>query len=94
MESCDPEGSSQRLPISVLTGFLGSGKTTVLNHLIQQQEWPGEDRRSRIVFITRDIDESVLRDTLKMFTDAKAQRPAFLPEESVGSDVAVFEVRP
>lgn len=24
------------LPVSVLTGFLGSGKTTVLNHLIQQ----------------------------------------------------------
>ena len=26
------------LPVSVLTGFLGSGKTTVLNHLIQQHE--------------------------------------------------------
>lgn len=25
-----------RLPITVLTGFLGSGKTTVLNHLMQQ----------------------------------------------------------
>tara|TARA_B100000530_G_scaffold336888_1_gene293262 strand:- start:1656 stop:2777 length:1122 start_codon:yes stop_codon:yes gene_type:complete len=30
------DGSLQRLPISVLTGFLGSGKTTALNHLIQQ----------------------------------------------------------
>ena len=29
---------SRRLPVSVLTGFLGSGKTTVLNHLIQQPE--------------------------------------------------------
>ncbi len=27
-----------RLPISVLTGFLGSGKTTVLNHLVQQPD--------------------------------------------------------
>jgi len=36
MNPADPDGSSQRLPISVLTGFLGSGKTTVLNHLIQQ----------------------------------------------------------
>jgi len=36
MESWDVDGSSQRLPISVLTGFLGSGKTTFLNHLIQQ----------------------------------------------------------
>lgn len=27
---------SRRFPISVLTGFLGSGKTTVLNYLTQQ----------------------------------------------------------
>lgn len=32
------ETESRRLPISVLTGFLGSGKTTVLNHLIGQPE--------------------------------------------------------
>ncbi len=38
MESWDLEGASQRIPVSVLTGFLGSGKTTVLNHLIQQPE--------------------------------------------------------
>jgi G3E family GTPase len=30
-------------------------------------EWPSADRRSRIVFITRDVDESVLRDTFNMF---------------------------
>ncbi len=36
MEDEDLGGSADRLPISVLTGFLGSGKTTVLNHLIQQ----------------------------------------------------------
>ncbi|MEM8684612.1 MAG: GTP-binding protein, partial [Pseudomonadota bacterium] len=28
--------SSPRIPVSVLTGFLGSGKTTILNHLMQQ----------------------------------------------------------
>ena len=27
-----------RIPIALLTGFLGSGKTTVLNHLVQQPE--------------------------------------------------------
>ena len=36
MESWSLGGSPRRLPVSVLTGFLGSGKTTVLNHLIQQ----------------------------------------------------------
>ena len=38
MESWILDESVQRLPVSVLTGFLGSGKTTVLNHLIQQPE--------------------------------------------------------
>lgn len=36
MESWDLDSSRQRLPVTVLTGFLGSGKTTVLNHLLQQ----------------------------------------------------------
>ena len=39
MESWTLDGPSQRLPVSVLTGFLGSGKTTVLNYLIQQGCW-------------------------------------------------------
>ena len=55
-------------------------------------EWPGEDRRSRIVFITRDIDETVLRDTLRTFTDAGVQRQELPPAESADSDIAVFEV--
>ena len=36
MESWNPRGSPRRLPVSVLTGFPGSGKTTVLDYLIQQ----------------------------------------------------------
>lgn len=34
---------------------------------ITLDNWPTTDRRSRIVFITRDIDEKVIRDTLNMF---------------------------
>lgn len=30
------DAPDQRLPISLLTGFLGSGKTTILNHLVRQ----------------------------------------------------------
>ena len=31
-------GSSDRIPVAVLTGFLGSGKTTILNHLVRSGE--------------------------------------------------------
>jgi len=30
-----------RIPVTILTGFLGSGKTTVLNHLVRQPELAG-----------------------------------------------------
>lgn len=31
-------------------------------------EWPSDDRRSRLVFIARDMEERTFRDTLGMFT--------------------------
>ncbi|MGY4478326.1 CobW family GTP-binding protein [Bradyrhizobium sp. USDA 3364] len=33
--------SADQIPVTVLTGFLGSGKTTVLNHLLRQPELDG-----------------------------------------------------
>lgn len=47
-----------------------SGPTIIhgVQHLfhppMEMDAWPSEDRRSRIVFITRDIDEAVLQQTL------------------------------
>lgn len=38
--------SAQLIPVTVLTGFLGSGKTTVLNHLLRQ---PGMDGTVAII---------------------------------------------
>lgn len=34
----NPDSKSDLIPITLLTGFLGSGKTTVLNHLVRQPE--------------------------------------------------------
>ena len=37
------------------------------------EAWPSDDRRTRIVFITRDVDRQMLEDTLKTFTDRPAK---------------------
>jgi G3E family GTPase len=34
----DPDRSAERLPVSLITGFLGSGKTALLNRLLQRPE--------------------------------------------------------
>lgn len=35
--------------------------------------WPSEDRRTRIVFITRDVERQTIEDTLKWFSDSRLQ---------------------
>ncbi len=69
------------------------GVQHIFHPAVMLKEWPSEDRRSRIVFITRDIDESALRETLKMFETRKARQPKILPVEAGDSDIAMFEAR-
>ena len=69
------------------------GVQHIFHPAVMLEEWPSEDRRSRIVFITRDIDESALRDTLNIFETSKVRQPKTLPVESGDSDVAISEVR-
>lgn len=40
------------------------------------ERWPSADRRSRIVFITRDIDRTAIEATLKAFVAAEDETPA------------------
>lgn len=35
---------------------------------LRMKAWPGDDRRTRIVFIARNVDLSALQDTLRLFT--------------------------
>ncbi len=43
---------SKKLPVTLLTGFLGSGKTTVLNHLIREQA------TERILVIENEVGQT------------------------------------
>ncbi|MFZ2871874.1 CobW family GTP-binding protein [Zavarzinia sp.] len=47
---------------------------------VELPAWPSDDRRSRIVFITRDLDEAVIRDTFAAFTgEAPTDVPGYDP---------------
>ena len=69
------------------------GVQHIFHPAVMLKEWPSEDRRSRIVFITRDIGESALRDTLKMLGTREVRQPKILPVESGDRDIAMFEAR-
>jgi G3E family GTPase len=51
---------------------------------IELDEWPSDDRRTRIVFITRDIDQEVIEDTLRVFERRTASRS----RKSSGASIA------
>ena len=55
--------SDDRLPVTVLSGFLGSGKTTLMNHLLA-----GMDRR-RVAVIENELGEISIDHHLVLRTD-------------------------
>jgi G3E family GTPase len=46
-------------------------------------QWPDDDRRSKLVFITRDIERDFLEQSLKIYRDASASRASMSPSENI-----------
>ena len=51
---------------------------------IQLDEWPGDDHRTRIVFITRDIDKEVIEETMRVFERRGARKKNIGQQASEG----------
>lgn len=64
------------------------GVQHVFHPSVELKVWPSEDRRTRIVFITRDIDEQTLRGTLGLFT---GEAPPSSPEAGPSGLVQAME---
>jgi G3E family GTPase len=46
------------------------GAQHLLHNLTWLERWPDDDRRTRIVFITRDLDRQTIEQSLDAFAEA------------------------
>merc|ERR1711865_999256 len=67
-QTCEDEQASgvaaDRTPVSILTGFLGAGKTTLVNHILQ-----GKKHGMKIAVIENEFGEVGVDDALVMETE-------------------------
>ena len=69
------------------------GVQHIFHPAVSLEEWPSEDRRSRVVFITRDIDEGALRGTLEMLKSGNYQHDEMSPMATGVGEVGTVEER-
>lgn len=73
------EGENNRLPVSVLSGFPGTGKTTVFNHILNNR------KGRRVAVIVNDMSEVDI-------DAAQVQKEVELNRASYDADVCVIVV--
>ncbi|WP_299392632.1 GTP-binding protein, partial [Pelagibius sp.] len=75
--------------------FVVHGVQHIFHPPVMLKKWPGKDKRTRIVFITRGLDETALRNTLKIFTAGPESVEQPVQRNGVGdsgqADVAQLE---
>ncbi|MEC8203086.1 MAG: GTP-binding protein, partial [Pseudomonadota bacterium] len=67
------------------------GVQHIFHPAVSLEEWPSEDRRSRVVFITRDIEEGALRGTLEMLKSGNYQHDEMSPMATGVGEVGTVE---
>jgi len=70
-ESC-PTLRAKRLPVTLVTGFLGSGKTTLINHLLREQQ------EKRLAVVENEVGEVAIDDALLSGVERTAETEVVL----------------
>ncbi|HTO60855.1 MAG TPA: GTP-binding protein, partial [Bradyrhizobium sp.] len=60
---------------------------------VKLRKWPGRDRRSKLVFIVRDLEVSTLRDSLKRFIHAARGETRWTRVEDQLDDIIMYELK-
>ena len=69
------------------------GVQHIFRPAVMLDEWPSDGRRSRIVFITRNINATDLSDTLRVVTGVRARQPERQAASSVAPDISGFGIQ-
>ena len=51
--------AANKIPVTVITGFLGAGKTSLIRHLVTHA---GERRLALLIVLVRDVDVGVVHE--------------------------------